>query len=117
MSPKEGKNGSLWRIAQREVARMLSKPVYVFCMVVAPLIGSLFFTTLMGKGLPMDIPVGVVDEDNTSITRQVLRNLDAFQQTAIVKQYANFGDAREAMQRGDIYAFYYIIYMYFLPVV
>lgn len=108
MSPKEGKNGSLWGIVQREVARMLSKPVYVFCMVVAPLIGYLFFTTLMGKGLPMDIPVGVVDEDNTSITRQVLRNLDAFQQTAIVKQYANFGDAREAMQRGDIYAFYYI---------
>lgn len=51
MSPKEGKNGSLWRIVQREVARMLSKPVYVFCMVVAPLIGYLFFTTLMALDL------------------------------------------------------------------
>lgn len=98
----------VWRVMQREVARMLSQPVYVFCMVVAPLIGYLFFTTLMGKGLPTDIPVGVVDEDNTSVTRQVLRNLDAFQQTAIVKQYANFGEAREAMQQGKIYAFYYI---------
>ena len=98
----------VWRIAQREVARMLSQPVYLFCMVVAPLVGYVFFTTLMGKGLPVDIPVGVVDEDNTAITRQVLRNLDAFQQTAIVEQYANFGEAREALQQGKIYAFYYI---------
>jgi ABC-2 type transport system permease protein len=98
----------VWRIVQREVARMLSQPVYLFCMVVAPLVGYVFFTTLMGKGLPVDIPVGVVDEDNTAITRQVLRNLDAFQQTAIVEQYANFGEAREALQQGKIYAFYYI---------
>ena len=28
--------------------------------------------------------------------------------SAIVKQYANFGEAREAMQQGKIYAFYYI---------
>ena len=108
MNSETTEKKGVWRVVQREVARMLSQPVYVFCMVVAPLIGFLFFTTLMGKGLPMDIPVGVVDEDNTSITRQVLRNLDAFQQTAIVKQYANFGEAREAMQQGKIYAFYYI---------
>ena len=108
MNPETTEKKGVWRVVQREVARMLSQPVYVFCMVVAPLIGFLFFTTLMGKGLPMDIPVGVVDEDNTSITRQVLRNLDAFQQTAIVKQYANFGEAREAMQQGKIYASYYI---------
>ena len=94
MNPEATEKKGVWRVVQREVARMLSQPVYVFCMVVAPLIGYLFFTTLMGKGLPMDIPVGVVDEDNTSVTRQVLRNLDAFQQTAIVKQYANFGEAR-----------------------
>ena len=106
-SAKKGKR-VVRRVMQREVARMLSQPVYLFCMVVAPLFGYLFFTTLMGKGLPTDIPVGVVDEDNTAVTRQVLRNLDAFQQTAIVEQFANFGEAREAMQQGKIYAFYYI---------
>ncbi len=108
MSPEKKNEHGVWRIVQREVARMLSQPVYLFCMVVAPLVGYLFFTTLMGKGLPTDIPVGVVDEDNTSVTRQVLRNLDAFQQTAIVEEYANFGEARQAMQQGKIYAFYYI---------
>ena len=108
MNHERANSNVVWRVMRREVLRMLSKPVYVFCMVVAPLIGYLFFTTLMATGLPMDIPVGVVDEDNTSVTRNVLRNLDAFQQTAIVKQYANFGEAREAMQQGKIYAFYYI---------
>lgn len=103
----ENKSG-LMRVMRREVLRMLSQPVYIFCMVVAPLIGYIFFTTLMGQGLPADIPVGVVDEDNTAVTRQVLRNLDAFQQSEIVEQYASFGEAREAMQQGKIYAFYYI---------
>lgn len=108
MSPKSKNRSTVLRVIRREVLRMLSQPVYVFCMVIAPLVGYIFFTTLMGQGLPMDIPVGVVDEDNSAITRQVLRNLDAFQQTEIAAQYANFGEAREAMQLGKIYAFYYI---------
>lgn len=108
MNPNKEHKSALMRLMRREVLRMFSQPVYVFCMVVAPLVGYLFFTTLMGQGLPMDIPIGVVDEDNTAITRQVLRNLDAFQQSEIVAQYPNFGEAREAMQQGKIYAFYYI---------
>ncbi|MBU3853759.1 MAG: ABC transporter permease [Candidatus Paraprevotella stercoravium] len=77
-------------------------------MVIAPLCCCLFFTTLMNEGLPKNLPVGVVDQDNTSTTRNIIRNLDAFTQTGISKQYANIAEARKDMQRGKIYAFYYI---------
>ena len=96
------------RIARREVFRIATRPLYLFCMIIAPLFCYFFFTTLMWNGLPTDMPAGVVDLDNTSTTRSIIRNLDAFQQTRIVAHYPSFADARKAMQQGQIYAFYYI---------
>ena len=95
-------------IAYREQKRMLARGIYTFCMVIAPIVAFLFFTTLMGEGLPADLPAGVVDEDNTATTREVIRNLDSFQQTNIIEHYPDVATAREAMQKGKIYAFYYI---------
>ena len=96
------------RIASRELRRLVSRPLYLFCMVVAPAACLLFFTTLMYEGLPSDMPVGVVDEDNTATTREILRNMDAFSQVRLTERYASVSEARRAMQEGKIYAFYYI---------
>lgn len=96
------------RLALREGKRMCSRPLYVFCMVIAPLFCYIFFTTLMSNGLPTNLPVGVVDQDNTSTTRAIVRQMDVFQQTHIVARYPDVTEARHAMQRGEIYAFYYI---------
>lgn len=98
----------IFQIAKREVFRIATRPLYLFCMVIAPLFCYIFFTTLMWNGLPTDMPAGVVDLDNTATTRNIIRNLDAFQQTKIVAHYAGFADARKAMQEGKIYAFYFI---------
>lgn len=99
---------ALWNVMKREGKRLVSRPLYLFCMVVAPLFCYVFFTTLMDSGLPKDMPVGVVDEDLTTTSRQLARNLDAFEQTAVVAHYPNVSEARQAMQWGDIYGFYYI---------
>ena len=93
---------------KRECRRLVSRPLYLFSMVGAPLFCYIFFTTLMGSGLPQDMPVGIVDQDQTSTTRQLVRTLDAFQQSKVVAHYPAFNEAREAMQRREIYGFYYI---------
>ena len=98
----------LLNIAKREVLRIAVRPLYLFCMIIAPVFCYLFFTTLMANGLPTDLPAGVVDLDNTSTTRTIIRNLDAFQQTHIVAHYPSVMEARKAIQRGEIYSFYYI---------
>ena len=98
----------LIKIMRREVLRIATKPMYLFCMIIAPLLWYVFFATLMSNGLPTDLPAGVVDLDNTSTTRNIIRNLDAFQQTKIVAHYSSVAEARKAVQRGEIYAFYYI---------
>lgn len=102
------KKHRILNIARREHHRMMSRPLYVMSIILAPLICVIFFTSLMKEGLPQNLPIGVVDSDNTSTTRSILRNLDAFQQTEIVNEYSNFAEARNAMQRGEIYGFFYL---------
>ena len=48
------------KVMRREILRIATKPMYLFCMVIAPLFCFLFFTTLMGNGLPTNLPAGVV---------------------------------------------------------
>ena len=108
MEKKNNKYTALLNVMKRELRRLVSRPLYLFCMVIAPLFCYIFFTTLMDSGLPTDMPVGVVDRDMTATSRQLVRNLDAFEQTAVVARYPDISDARIAMQKGEIYGFYYI---------
>ncbi len=62
----------------------------------------------MDDGIPHDLPVGVVDLDNSSTSRKIIRTLDAMDQCKVVQVYHNYSDARIAMQEGKIYAFLYI---------
>ena len=62
----------------------------------------------MDSGLPNDLPAGVVDMDDSSTSRNIVRNLDAFSQTGVVAHYSNVTDARIAMQEGKIYGFFYL---------
>lgn len=91
-----------------DVREYFNRPLLLFCLFGAPLICILFFTSLMWSGLPTDLPAAVVDEDDTQVTRQFIRTMDAMEQTDIVAHFHSFTDARQAMQRGEIYAFFYI---------
>ena len=108
MKEREKKYIALWQVMQRECRRLVSRPLYLFCMVIAPLFCYIFFTTLMDSGLPKDLPAGVVDMDDSSTSRNIVRNLDAFSQTGVVAHYSNVTDARIAMQEGKIYGFFYL---------
>ena len=65
-------------IMVRELRRLVSRPLDLWCMVAAPLLCCLFFITLVDEGVPKGIPVGGVGEDNTAPTRDILRNIESF---------------------------------------
>lgn len=105
---KHAKYKALAEVMKRECKRLVGRPLYLWCMVIAPVFCYVFFTTLMDSGLPQNMPVAVVDQDQTATSRQIARNLDAFGQTAVVAHYPTISQARIAMQRGEIYAFFYL---------
>ena len=91
----------------RELSILRKNYIYGFCMVVFPLMVMVFFTTLMQDGLPVEMPMGIVDADNTTTTRALIRRLDAFQMTSIKHSYATVAEARKAIQNNEIYGFLY----------
>lgn len=108
MNGVQKKDRPLVEVMRREVKRLTSRPLYLFCMVIAPLFCYIFFTSLMAEGLPTNLPIGAVDLDQTSASRKILRNLDAMGQSQIIARYETMDEGREAVQRGDIYGFFYI---------
>lgn len=98
----------IYRIALREIGIMRRNPMYLCCMLVFPILVTLFFTTMMNEGQPQEMPVGVVDNDDTSTSRALVRKLDSFQSSHVVAHYPNINEARNAIQENKIYAFLYI---------
>ena len=95
------------RITLREFRIHGKNHIYIFCTVIFPLFLIFFFTNFLGQGLPTNMPAGIVDMDNTSTTRRLIRMLDSYQSSEVVAHYPTVNEARQAMQRGDIYAFFY----------
>lgn len=96
------------RIAKRELRRWAASPIYFFCMLVAPALCVVFFLSLMRDGLPTDMPIAVVDLDGSANSRNLIRQLDAFEQTRVVAKTVSFDEARREMQKGNVYGIFYI---------
>ena len=97
----------IYELSVRECKIFLRNPIYLFCMVIFPLLVMFFFTSLMENGQPEEMPVGVVDLDNSSTTRALIRRLDVFQTSQVVAHYASVSEARKAIQNNEIYGFIY----------
>ena len=98
----------IYEVMMRELQILRQNHIYRFCMVLFPILVIIFFTTMLDEGLPTSMPVGIVDLDNTSTTRALERKLDGFQMSKVVAHYPSVAEARQAIQRNEIYGFLYI---------
>ena len=92
-------------LLRREIGIIFHHPIYIICMVILPLFITIFFTSLMNEGQPVEMPIGVVDLDNTSTTRKLTRMIDGFQSSKVVAHYHSAEAARKAIQRNEVYGF------------
>ena len=92
-------------LLRREIGIIFHHPIYIICMVILPLFITIFFTSLMNEGQPVEMPIGVVDLDNTSTTRKLTRMIDGFQSSKVVAHYQSAEAARKAIQRNEVYGF------------
>ena len=98
----------IYEIMLRELSILRQNHIYSFCMVLFPILVIFFFTSLMDDGQPLNLPVGIVDLDNTSTSRSLSRKLDGFQMSKVVARYPSVAEARRAIQHNEIYGFLYI---------
>lgn len=91
-------------VMRRELRLMRQRPVYLLASVGVMTFCLIFFLTLLRDRIPQDLPVGVVDLDESSLSRNFIRQLDA---TRIGKTvgFSSYSEARKALQTGKISSF------------
>lgn len=92
-------------VFRRELRRMTSRRIYFASCIVLPLFSLVFMATIFGHGQMENLPVGVVDADQTFLSRSIIRMVDATPELQVTKQYANETEARKAIQRKEIYGY------------
>ena len=95
----------LFNVFRRELRRMNSRRIYWVASLVLPLFSLVFMATIFGNGQMKDLPIGIVDEDNTSASRHIIRMVDATPELQVSQHFANEAEARKAMQKKDIYGY------------
>ncbi|MBR5205309.1 MAG: ABC transporter permease [Bacteroidaceae bacterium] len=95
----------LFNVFCRELQRMNSRRIYWVACLVLPLFSLVFMATIFGDGQMKDLPIGVVDEDNTSASRHIVRMVDATPELHVTQHFANETGARKAMQKKEIYGY------------
>lgn len=98
---------SVWQgilaVIRRELRIIRQRPVYLVGSVGVVAFCALFFLSFLKQGLPDDVPIGIVDYDNTSTSRNFFQQLDATQIGQSIS-YQTFAQAREDLMRGKISA-------------
>lgn len=90
-------------VARRELRIIRQRPIYLLGSVGVIAFCAIFFLTFLKDGLPSDVPIGLVDYDYSSTSRNFCQQLDATQLGKVV-HYDSFAAAREDMNRGKIAA-------------
>ena len=93
---------------KRGCVQLVRRPMYFLLMIIMPILCSWFLLDLIKGGSVQLVPVGIVDQDNSSMSRIISRNLNGFQQVDISHRYNNFAEARDAVQRGEVMGFFFI---------
>ena len=90
-----------WRdVVQRELKRIWQFKTYLFMLTVLPLLSMLLFIAIFSKGMPSDLPIAVVDNDNTPLSRKVINIIEATPETAIRYKITNTDEGERLIRQG-----------------
>lgn len=91
----------IWSVVRREVRIWVRRPVYFIGSVFVMAFCTIFYLSFLKDGVPSDVPIAVVDLDNSSTSREFCRQLDATQLGKVV-HYDDFAPARADLQGGRV---------------
>lgn len=89
----------------REWKRMTSRRLYFGVCIILPLFTLFFMATIFGNGQMENIPIGIIDQDQTATSRTIVRNISAVPTFKVMEHFANEAVARKAVQQKEIYGY------------
>lgn len=91
-------------VVKREFHRMTKRPLYILLTLVFPLIAFIFFWIIFHQGIPRNLPVSVLDEDQSMLSRKIVRMIDATASMQVSNKVSGIPEGRSLLRKGDCYA-------------
>lgn len=95
-------------VAARELRRMLSNRHLRLICLVSPFLYAVILSAIYVHKRINEVPIGLVDMDNSALSRQAARWLDATENVDIYRSYDSEAEASGAVVRGEVHGFIYI---------
>ncbi|MDE7005489.1 MAG: ABC transporter permease [Alistipes sp.] len=89
---------------EREMRRLRRQPMYGVLMVALPLTSFIFFAILFHKGVARDIPIAVLDEDHSTLSRKVTQMIEDTPTAQIAYGIQSMEEGERLMREGRISA-------------
>jgi ABC-2 type transport system permease protein len=103
MSATSTPSGGLITVVRREFRRMAGSLFSVLNMLVFPVVSVLLFAALFGTGVVRDLPIALVDEDGSAMSRQLTRMIDAAPGVRVAFAEPTVEAGRARVLQGDAY--------------
>lgn len=110
LSPLDWLNAAA-AVAVREIQRLLRTPQEIIVCGFLPIFWVLVVWLLLGNGIVTQVPTGIVDNDHSQLSRDVISKIDATRSVALVP-FASHSEADQALRNGSIYGFVEIPFGY-----
>ena len=93
-----------YAVLRRELTRLAHQPMYFVLMLVLPVVSFAFFALLFNKGVARDIPIAVLDQDHTSLSRKVTQMIDATPTALVAYEIQDMDEGERLMREGKVMA-------------
>lgn len=91
----------------REVQLVAKDHSLLLTLLIAPLLYAFFYGSIYSYKTEEEVPIAIVDEDQTGLSRMMIREIDNTQMVHVAA-VTNLTTARESMLQGEVQGFLYI---------
>lgn len=89
-------------ILKRELVELVKDRDIMILVLIAPLFYSIFYPTIYLNKTEFEIPVSIVDNDGSTLSRQYLKDLDAHQLVEVSGNATNLSEAEELLKKEKV---------------
>ncbi len=101
-------NNAVLKIAIREYKRIIERKTLFVLSIVLPIFIFLFFALLYKNEIIYNVPIGVLDLDNSETSLLITRYIDATSYIKVADQYYDIEDVKRDIRKGIIQGAVYI---------
>ncbi|MCL6495211.1 MAG: ABC transporter permease [Ignavibacterium sp.] len=94
-------------IAKNELTQIRNSRITVFLYSIFPLIIFLCFSIVYQNEIIREIPVAIIDEDNSDLSRTIIQYIESSPSMKIVSYYTTQDEMKEEFLKGEIHGAFY----------